>query len=1526
MQIIQNNYRLISQTAVTSSQPNVGDLLQVSVKERVSNQEAVVSMRGTTTKVQFEGNVPKQDQVFVEITGKTAEGNYTVTLSDKAPSMPAAQTNMSHSADSELGEIVKAFSSRGMLLTKDQVNVMKEFIAKGPGTAEQKAETLRVMAQKQIDVTNHTVKSVHEALNGRPLSASLMTVLDELGVQLQPRNNSVSAKSMAIVRNEAQREPNVAKSIQIVEDFFKNTNLNETSKKKLEQSVAEAKKLSQAGQPVQAKVQLIQHLVAVEKQVNVAKTNTVVEIPVPKNASEAIRQVKEKVAQEPNVARALEQVKEVAKVANLPAKAVEKLDKVVQEVTRLAQTSQSIQAKAQLTQSLSQLEQELQIEEVKPSEAVRQVKEKVAQEPNIARALEQVKEVAKAANLPVQAIEKLDKVIQEATHLAQTSQSVQVKAQLTQSLTQLEQDLQIEETDPSEVIRQVKEKVTQEPNIARALEKVKEVAKEANLPAQAVEKLDKAIQEATHLAQTGQNVPAKAQLIQALSQLEQELQAAEIKPSEVVRQVKEKVAQEPNVARALEQVKELVKTMNLPAKVVEQLDKVMQEAIRLAQTGQSVQAKAQLTQALSQLEQQLQVAETNPIEAIRQVKEKVAQEPNMARALEQVKEVVKSANLSTKAIEKLEKVMQEVTSLAQPGQSVQAKAQLTQSLTQLEQDLQIEETNPSEVIRQVKEKVTQEPNIARALEQVKEVARNVSMPAQAMEKLNKVIQEITSLIQTGQNVQAKVQLTQALNQLEQELQVEETKPSGLIQQVKEKVAQEPNVARALEQVKEVAKTANLPVKVVERLEKVMQEVTHLAQNGQSVQAKVQLTQDLNQLEQEVQAVETKPSEAIRQVKEKVIQEPNVARALEQVKELAKTTNLPSQAVEKLDKVIQEATRLAQTGQNVQAKTKLTQVLNQLEQNLQVEESPKLTAALNQLKDKIMQEPNISKAIEQTKEVMKTSGMPRQAIQKLEQAVQEATKLQSIGRDAQAKIQLTGHLNQLLQSLRTTQASATTANEAAPEQQSLPTASKETNIAETIRNLVKDVQKDPSLAKVLDKTAALFAEQGANEELDELKKAHDKAQQLQENGRELAARRELSNALSKVEQDLGIQQPASQENTLSEAEQYTINEAVQTLKLDSQNVMVTEITKKLSQMAIDFKTLKREITRNLDNISKMLENRNILPQANVRQILESTIHKLDNAILKGDYLLYTDMSTEKKMLAASSQLAEAKKLLAKGKISEANKIVKEVKANIENIVFKPSDVKVKHFVSDKLGLENFSSARQMASTVEQAVQPFTNNEPSARQMYDTIRKLGLTHEHDAGFSLVSKNGTPADPQQTENLKAALMKMMKTEEMKPQLMQQVEQTVNNITGQQLLNKQDSSGMQNLFFQLPYMMEKQVENIKIYVNSRKDGEKVDWENCSIYFVLETKRLGDIGVLLSSSEKNVSLTFRSNKEQLSEKLAGFTEVTQERFREIGYQLQTMNVKPLNEPKTSASTEERVTEKAQLAPTFTEKGYDFSI
>ena len=119
---IQNNHIMTSNIITNSSQPNVGDVLQVTVKERVNNQDAVVSMKGTTSTVKFEGNVPDQEKVFVEITGKTAEGNYTVKVSDRNVATPSSQQTIPQNTDSQVSEAVKAFTSRGMSVTKENIS------------------------------------------------------------------------------------------------------------------------------------------------------------------------------------------------------------------------------------------------------------------------------------------------------------------------------------------------------------------------------------------------------------------------------------------------------------------------------------------------------------------------------------------------------------------------------------------------------------------------------------------------------------------------------------------------------------------------------------------------------------------------------------------------------------------------------------------------------------------------------------------------------------------------------------------------------------------------------------------------------------------------------------------------------------------------------------------------------------------------------------------------------------------------------------------------------------------------------------------------------------------------------------------------------------------------------------------------------------------------------------------------------------------------------------------------------------
>ncbi|MBT2659657.1 hypothetical protein [Bacillus sp. ISL-45] len=468
----------------------------------------------------------------------------------------------------------------------------------------------------------------------------------------------------------------------------------------------------------------------------------------------------------------------------------------------------------------------------------------------------------------------------------------------------------------------------------------------------------------------------------------------------------------------------------------------------------------------------------------------------------------------------------------------------------------------------------------------------------------------------------------------------------------------------------------------------------------------------------------------------------------------------------------------------------------------------------------------------------------------------------------------------------------------------------------LHSLIKDAQKESSIEKMLQSIGRAIESFEDTIDLTQLKSTFEKAQLLSEQGRELAARKVVAEAVSQLEKQHPILQKIVDPLALTEAEQYAINESLQTLGLQSKAVLVTEVSKKLSQMAIDFKKIKQDITRNLDNISNLIEQNGSKVAA--RQMLDTTINKLDHAILKSNFMLYTDMLTEKKMLNASSRLNEARNLLAKGDFSQASQIVKDVKTVLDQIIFKPSTTRVQNFVNEQSFLKSAATMdEQLAYSIKQAVRPIPEQNYSSRQVFESLKRLGLTHENDAANNLVF--GSKGNREElSPNVKSLLIQMSQEGEGQAK----AEQALSSLTGQQLLNKQDSTGMQNLFMQMPFLLNQNMENIKVFINSQKSGEKIDWENCSLYFVLETKKLGEVGILVTAQNRNISITFNSNKENLEQKLTPLTEVSAERLQEIGYKLEGLKSKKLAEVQSESNGEE----KQNLTPAFTEKGYDFTI
>ena len=333
------------------------------------------------------------------------------------------------------------------------------------------------------------------------------------------------------------------------------------------------------------------------------------------------------------------------------------------------------------------------------------------------------------------------------------------------------------------------------------------------------------------------------------------------------------------------------------------------------------------------------------------------------------------------------------------------------------------------------------------------------------------------------------------------------------------------------------------------------------------------------------------------------------------------------------------------------------------------------------------------------------------------------------------------------------------------------------------------------------------------------------------------------------------------------------------------------------------------------------------------MLETAISKLDNAILKSDMMLFTDMKTEKQLMNASTQLAEAKKLLAKGDHDQAGKIVNEVKTLVDKLIFKPSEQKIMHYVNkESMALGTNSPSQQMLTKFSDATHGTVNQEPSARQMYEMVRSLGLNHESDVANSLVfqkNDHSQQEQQQQQENLKSVLMKLAQGEgqETNPKVAQQAEQALTNLTGQQLLSKSDASGtLQSMFFNLPLMLGGKPENLQVFINSKNEGQQVEWENCNLYFLLETKKLGDVGILLNSTDRNLSITIKNDLPGFKEKIEPLASFTKEKLQEVGYNVSSINFARMSPVVSQQPARNEANQEKSTRQVFTEKGMDFTI
>jgi len=371
-------------------------------------------------------------------------------------------------------------------------------------------------------------------------------------------------------------------------------------------------------------------------------------------------------------------------------------------------------------------------------------------------------------------------------------------------------------------------------------------------------------------------------------------------------------------------------------------------------------------------------------------------------------------------------------------------------------------------------------------------------------------------------------------------------------------------------------------------------------------------------------------------------------------------------------------------------------------------------------------------------------------------------------------------------------------------------------------------------------------------------------------------------------------------------------------------LVTKITAQAIEAKKEFNEVKKEIVQNLRELEVPKTPQE---KADVKEMLGKAIEKLDNLLMKSDVTLFTDMKMERDLLNMSSTLQEARKLLGKGEVNQALDIAKNVQNKLDQMIFKPSEKNVQ--------LMAFKQGADVLNIQTNTVPSIDWQDASPRGVLELFRNMGLNHEPEVAEKLLSQDKSlikDGDYKIKDNLKAVLLKLMESEEPdQRRAVSATEKSLNNLTGQQLMNKLETKqDTQTLFFHVPVNAAGEVKDMKLFVNARKNGDSIDWENSSLYFSVDLKKYGETGIHIQTKDKLLSISVKNDNASFENVMKPLVTVLQKEFVDVGFKLGPVNFTALDKTKSGGDiVKMRDVEKPTktiVKPTESEKGFDFSI
>lgn len=328
-------------------------------------------------------------------------------------------------------------------------------------------------------------------------------------------------------------------------------------------------------------------------------------------------------------------------------------------------------------------------------------------------------------------------------------------------------------------------------------------------------------------------------------------------------------------------------------------------------------------------------------------------------------------------------------------------------------------------------------------------------------------------------------------------------------------------------------------------------------------------------------------------------------------------------------------------------------------------------------------------------------------------------------------------------------------------------------------------------------------------------------------------------------------------------------------------------------------------------------------------VSKAIDKMEKVIMRSTVTLFTDMHMEKELLVSSAKLQEARNVLVHGQLTEAMAIVSEVKKTIDQMQFTPSVKSIQAFATASrkeidliLSSGDDIKSPKIMSHVGEALQVFkdTNGARHARDVVDILRFMGINHEVEVADKIDRKDTAKTMEWSQTNVKEILLKLMKEETEQ----RNVQKSMMSLTGQQMMNQsEDERKRQFHYFNMPFEDGETVGNMKVYVNGRKEGVRLDAENSELYFGMSSRNLGELGIKVSIQMGKLSLKIMTDQK---EKVQSVFETLFEGVEEIGYHKGTLEWAGLNTTDAESSIEFSKSPETNKIPYEPEKGFDFKI